>query len=118
MNQPTTNQSKSATGQFDKVLAAWQDGKDVAWSELMAAWVKTPTAPLSPETVTKLIKHLDGNGNWIGIRGLGIRDWVSAAASQSPTSNFQVQTQRAAEPLYDFALGRPGGCADRSDERG
>ena len=59
MNQPTTNQSKP-TGQFDKVLAAWQAGKDVAWSELMAAWVKTPTAPLSPETVTKLIKHLDG----------------------------------------------------------
>ncbi len=58
-NNVKTNQSKSAAGQFDKVLAAWQDGKDVAWSELMAAWVKAPTAPLSPETVTKLIKCLD-----------------------------------------------------------
>lgn len=58
-NNVTTKQSKPTAGQFDRVLAAWQDGKDVAWSELMAAWVKTPTAPLSPETVTKLIKCLD-----------------------------------------------------------
>ena len=58
-NNTKMSQSKPASGQFDKVLAAWQDGKDVAWSELMAAWVKTPTAPLSPETVTKLIKCLD-----------------------------------------------------------
>jgi hypothetical protein len=57
-NQPMVNQSNTK-GQFDKVLAAWQAGKDVTWTELMTAWVKTPTAPLSPETVTKLIKHLD-----------------------------------------------------------
>jgi hypothetical protein len=60
MNNAQTNQSKPAAGQFDKVLAAWQAGKDVAWSELMAAWVKTPAAPRSPETIVKLIKHLDG----------------------------------------------------------
>ena len=59
-NNAQTNQSKPAAGQFDRVLAAWQDGKDVAWSELMAAWVKTPTAPRSTETIVKLIKHLDG----------------------------------------------------------
>lgn len=59
-----TNNAKQTPGkpmgQFDKVLEAWQDGKDVAWSELMAAWVKAPTAPRSPETIEKLIKHLDG----------------------------------------------------------
>lgn len=58
-NNTQTNQSKPA-GQFDKVLAAWQAGKDVAWSELMATWVKTPAAPRSPEMIVKLIKHLDG----------------------------------------------------------
>ncbi|MBP7689994.1 MAG: hypothetical protein KA765_18915 [Thermoflexales bacterium] len=59
-NNTQKNQNKPAAGQFDKVLAAWQDGKDVAWSELMATWVKTPAAPRSSETIAKLIKHLDG----------------------------------------------------------
>lgn len=59
-NNTKMNQSKPAAGQFDKVLAAWQAGQDVAWSELMATWVKTPAAPRSPETIVKLIKHLDG----------------------------------------------------------
>ncbi len=58
-NSKTRQRSQAARGQFDQVLEAWRDGKDVAWSELMAAWVKTPTAPLSSETVNKLIKHLD-----------------------------------------------------------
>ncbi len=59
-NNSTMKQNQPKAGQFDKVLAAWQAGQDVAWSELMAAWVKTPPAPRSAETIAKLIKHLDG----------------------------------------------------------
>ncbi len=58
-NSKTRQRSQASHGQFDQMLEAWRDGKDVAWSELMAAWVKTPTAPLSSETVNKLIKGLD-----------------------------------------------------------
>lgn len=59
-NNAKVTQTKRAAGQFEQVLEAWQAGKDVAWSELMTAWVKAPTAPRSPETIAKLIKHLDG----------------------------------------------------------
>ncbi|MFN8598295.1 MAG: hypothetical protein U0559_19195 [Anaerolineae bacterium] len=58
-NSKSGQKRQQPRGQFDQMLEAWQDGKDVAWSDLMAAWVKTPTAPLSSETVNKLIKHLD-----------------------------------------------------------
>ena len=43
---------------FDLLLEAWRDGRDVVWAELMAAWVKTPTAPRTPETIVKLIRRL------------------------------------------------------------
>jgi hypothetical protein len=45
--------------QFDKLLKAWQRGEDVAWADLMAAWVKTPTAPLTQDTVQKVIHYLE-----------------------------------------------------------
>lgn len=45
--------------QFEKLLTAWRTGEDVAWSELMAAWVKAPTAPLTQETVQKVIHCLE-----------------------------------------------------------
>jgi hypothetical protein len=50
---------KPVSGKFDKVLEAWQAGKDMAWSELMTAWVEAPAAPRSLETIIRLIKHLD-----------------------------------------------------------
>ena len=48
---------KSAS-QFDALLKAWQRGEDVAWADLMAAWVKAPTAPMTRETVLKVIQCL------------------------------------------------------------
>lgn len=58
-NNAKSKQSKP-TGKFEQVLTAWQDGQDVAWAELMTAWVQAPAAPRSPETIARLIKHLDG----------------------------------------------------------
>jgi hypothetical protein len=59
-----TQQATAKTGQptdrtFEEMLTAWQTGDDPAWAELMAAWLQTPAAPRSTETVTRLIKHLD-----------------------------------------------------------
>jgi hypothetical protein len=44
---------------FDMLLKAWQTGEDVAWADLMAAWVKAPTAPLTQDTVQKVIQRLE-----------------------------------------------------------
>ena len=48
---------KSAA-QFDRLLKAWQRGDDVMWGDLMAAWVKAPTAPMTRETILKIIQCL------------------------------------------------------------
>ena len=45
--------------QFEMLLKAWQRGEDVAWADLMAAWVKAPTAPLTQDTVQKVIHCLE-----------------------------------------------------------
>jgi hypothetical protein len=44
--------------QFDLLLKAWQRGEDVAWADLMAAWVKAPTAPATRETILRTIQCL------------------------------------------------------------
>jgi hypothetical protein len=44
--------------QFDKLLKAWQRGEDVTWADLMAAWVKAPVAPVTRETIVKVIQRL------------------------------------------------------------
>ena len=49
---------KSAS-QFDALLKAWQRGEDVAWADLMASWVKAPTAPATQETILKIIQCLN-----------------------------------------------------------
>ncbi len=46
--------AKSAR-QFDALLTAWQRGEEIAWADLMTAWVKAPTAPKTKETIFKLI---------------------------------------------------------------
>ena len=51
--QPTKAQ------QFEALLSAWRKGENVAWADLMAAWVKAPTAPLTQETVQKVIHCLE-----------------------------------------------------------
>ncbi len=44
--------------QFDKLLKAWQRGEDVAWADLMTAWVKAPIAPATRGTILKIIQCL------------------------------------------------------------
>jgi hypothetical protein len=46
------------TKQFEVLLKAWQRGEDVAWGDLMAAWVKAPAAPVTRETIVKIIQCL------------------------------------------------------------
>jgi hypothetical protein len=50
--------AKSAK-KFEKLLTAWQHGEEVAWADLLAAWIKLPTAPRTKETVLKLIGCLE-----------------------------------------------------------
>jgi hypothetical protein len=52
-------QQPKKTKQFEKLLKAWQRGEDVAWADLLAAWVKAPTAPLTQDTVQKVIHCLE-----------------------------------------------------------
>ena len=44
---------------FEALLKAWQRGEDVAWADLMAAWVKAPTAPVTREMIVKVINGLE-----------------------------------------------------------
>jgi hypothetical protein len=57
----TTGKIKHAKSakKFEKLLAAWQRGEEVAWVDLLAAWIKLPTAPKTQETVQKLIGCLE-----------------------------------------------------------
>ena len=41
--------------QFEMLLKAWERGEDVAWADLMTAWVKAPAAPVTRETILKVI---------------------------------------------------------------
>jgi len=50
----TYKPAKSAR-QFDALLTAWQRGEEIAWADLMTAWIKAPTAPKTTETIVKLI---------------------------------------------------------------
>jgi hypothetical protein len=52
--RPTRNVKK-----FEALLKAWERGEEVAWADLMAAWVKAPTAPLTQDTVQKVIQCLE-----------------------------------------------------------
>ena len=51
-------QKPKSARQFEGLLKAWQRGEDVAWADLMAAWVKAPTAPATRATVQKIIQCL------------------------------------------------------------
>jgi hypothetical protein len=51
-------QKPKSARQFDRLLRAWERGEDVAWGDLMAAWVKAPTAPVTRETILKVIQSL------------------------------------------------------------
>ena len=58
-NTKSTPSKQQTVSKFEALLEAWRDGDNVAWSELMTAWVEAPTAPRSAETIAKLIKRLD-----------------------------------------------------------
>ncbi|MGH2593279.1 MAG: hypothetical protein ACRDGG_07180 [Anaerolineae bacterium] len=44
---------------FEVMLEKWRRGEEVSWGELFAAWVKTPVAPRSRETVRKVIRRVE-----------------------------------------------------------
>ena len=44
---------------FGAVLEKWRRGDDITWGELFAAWLKTPTAPASPDTVRRVIRKVE-----------------------------------------------------------
>ena len=53
----TIKRAKSAK-KFEKLLVTWQRGEEVAWADLLVAWLKLPAAPNTKETVLKLIDCL------------------------------------------------------------
>lgn len=57
MTAGSYKQPKTAK-QFEALLKAWQRGEDVAWADLMAAWVKAPAAPVTRATIVKIIQCL------------------------------------------------------------
>ena len=50
---------KTPAGKFDNLLTEWQTGKNVAWGDLLAAWVEAPPAPRSPDMIVKIIKFVN-----------------------------------------------------------
>jgi hypothetical protein len=48
-----------AGSDFDVLLEKWRRGEDVAWSELFAAWVKAPAAPVSGDVVRRVIRKVE-----------------------------------------------------------
>ena len=53
------HQNPKSARHFEALLRAWQRGEDVAWADLMAAWVKAPTAPVTREMIVKVINGLE-----------------------------------------------------------
>jgi len=50
---------RRALNRFEAMLQQWQRGDDVSWGELFAAWLKTPVAPKSRETVRRVIRKVE-----------------------------------------------------------
>jgi hypothetical protein len=53
----TIKRTKSAK-KFNTLLTAWQRGEEIAWADLMTAWIKAPTATMTRETILKIIQCL------------------------------------------------------------
>jgi hypothetical protein len=49
---------KTEAGKFDQMLEAWRAGKEIGWSDLLAAWVEAPPAPRSPDMLVKVIQSV------------------------------------------------------------
>ena len=48
-------QKPRSARQFDALLRAWERGEEIAWADLMTAWVKAPQAPVTRETILKVV---------------------------------------------------------------
>ena len=59
--QRTTQEAKAQkieAGKFDQMLDAWRSGKEIGWSDLLAAWVEAPPAPRSSDLLVKVIQSV------------------------------------------------------------
>ncbi|HZY45905.1 MAG TPA: hypothetical protein VFF70_14290 [Anaerolineae bacterium] len=54
----TTPSKKQTVSKFDQMFDEWRSGKQVGWSDLLAAWVEAPPAPRSPDLVIKVIRSM------------------------------------------------------------
>jgi len=52
-------QARQPADAFETVLERWRCGDELTWGELFAAWLKTPTAPASPDTVRRVIRKVE-----------------------------------------------------------
>ncbi len=50
--------AKRENTKFDQMLEAWQAGKEVDWTDLLAAWVEAPPATRSAELLVKVIQSV------------------------------------------------------------
>lgn len=55
---PVRNRRKPGNA-FEVLLEKWQQGDEVSWGELFAAWLKTPLAPRTPDMVRKVIRKVE-----------------------------------------------------------
>jgi hypothetical protein len=55
---PSTKSGKNEASKFDQMLDAWRSGKEVGWSDLLAAWVEAPPAPRSSDLLVKVIQSV------------------------------------------------------------
>jgi len=56
---PITGMARRPGYAFETTLEEWQRGDDVTWGELFAAWLMTPMAPASPDTVRRVIRKVE-----------------------------------------------------------
>jgi hypothetical protein len=47
---------------FEVLLDKWRRNENVRWADLFAAWIKTPLAPASTQTVRRVIDRLEWSG--------------------------------------------------------
>jgi len=50
---------RAPRNRFEIMLERWQRGDDITWGELFTAWLQTPVAPRSRETVRRVIRKVE-----------------------------------------------------------
>jgi hypothetical protein len=56
---PITAMARKPGNAFEIALEKWRRGEDISWGELFAAWLKTPMAPASSDTVRRVIRKVE-----------------------------------------------------------